>query len=256
MEKLKDPGLLARLLLLLFLVPFLGFTPRPHATQNLLQGAQRAVDSGSFETAASRTAAAARQLPGRSDLWERAGRYALQAGQTHQAIQYLENAGPASLSLESRLILGDAYQKSGNLPGAVNTWRAALEDNGPLPQLYDRLWQAEFALKDYPTAISDLRTLLADRPADAFLYYQLGLILATQKPEEALDPLAQAARLNKGLKGSADLLRRSILTGRLAGDPGYILLAAGRALASLGKWDLATEAFHQATLTRPDYAEA
>jgi protein O-GlcNAc transferase len=43
---------------------------------------------------------------------------------------------------------------------------------------------------------------------------------------------------------------------RIANDPAYTLLNTGRAFASFDKWTLAGEAFRQAILKRPDYAEA
>jgi tetratricopeptide (TPR) repeat protein len=39
-------------------------------------------------------------------------------------------------------------------------------------------------------------------------------------------------------------------------DPAFALVAAGRALASIGEWDLAAEALSKATRLLPDYAEA
>ena len=43
---------------------------------------------------------------------------------------------------------------------------------------------------------------------------------------------------------------------RFADHPAYTLLETGRALAKVDRWPLEAEAFHQATLARPDYAEA
>jgi tetratricopeptide (TPR) repeat protein len=48
----------------------------------------------------------------------------------------------------------------------------------------------------------------------------------------------------------------TIRTAGLAGDPAQSLFESGRALASIGEWELAAEAFHQATLARPDFADA
>jgi tetratricopeptide (TPR) repeat protein len=39
-------------------------------------------------------------------------------------------------------------------------------------------------------------------------------------------------------------------------EPAYTALAVGRALAAIGEWELAAEAFRRATLARPDWAEA
>jgi tetratricopeptide (TPR) repeat protein len=39
-------------------------------------------------------------------------------------------------------------------------------------------------------------------------------------------------------------------------EPAYTALAVGRALAAIGEWELAAEAFRRATMARPDWAEA
>jgi tetratricopeptide (TPR) repeat protein len=47
----------------------------------------------------------------------------------------------------------------------------------------------------------------------------------------------------------------SIRTAQRADDPAYTLLESGRALASIGEWDLAAQAFQRAVDLRPDSAE-
>jgi tetratricopeptide (TPR) repeat protein len=84
----------------------------------------------------------------------------------------------------------------------------------------------------------------------------LGLLKATNDPEAALEPLASAAELDPSLASEIEVVRRSITSARISDEPAYTLVSAGRALASLDHWDLAAEAFYQATLLRPDYAEA
>ncbi len=51
-------------------------------------------------------------------------------------------------------------------------------------------------------------------------------------------------------------LRTALNTAFLSDDRGYQFLVSGQALGALGEWDLAVEAFRNATLARSDYAEA
>jgi tetratricopeptide (TPR) repeat protein len=153
-------------------------------------------------------------------------------------------------------ILGDAYWQAGNWAAAIGAWQDALDAPTPDLGLYARLASAHQAQGNYKAAIADLQALAAIQPAEIQLRYQLGLLLAALEPEAALAHLAQAAELDPAYRNAVSALEDGIRTARLAGDRAYTLLAAGRALASLSEWDLAAEAFRQATLARPDYAEA
>ncbi len=55
---------------------------------------------------------------------------------------------------------------------------------------------------------------------------------------------------------SNDEIINSIKSSRYTDDPALTLLSVGRALASINEWDLACEAFRQALLRDPTYAEA
>lgn len=247
---------LRRAALLLLTLALLGFSARPPAARQDLERARPALQNGVFHEAAGRLALPAGRLLGRSDLWEQAGRHALAGGDPQAAIDYLEQAPPPGLTGQGWLDLGDAYQQTGNLPAAVQAWERALATGGPAPVLYERLLQAHQTMDDSAGVIADLQGLVSWQPANAQRHYQLGLLLAARQPEAALAYLARAAELDPGLAGPAGELRRSIISARVSDDRAYALLAAGRTLADLGDWELAAEAFQQATLERPDYAEA
>jgi len=260
-KRFRNPGILLRLFIPLVLISLLGIAPRPHALTQLLWQAGRALELGqSSESAAVMArslAAAAQYMPWQDALWEQAGRYALQAGNAQAAIGYLQHASARnSLSPSGWTVLGDAYQQVGNPSAAIQAWTAALQAGDSPAEVYTRLLDTHRHLKDYAAAIQDLKALTSLEPANAELRYQLGLLLATQQPEAALPYLAQASSLEASLSGSADSLASSIRTASLKGDPAYLLLASGRALGTLGQWELASEAFRQSTLARPDYAEA
>jgi tetratricopeptide (TPR) repeat protein len=254
---LRNIGWLALLTMALFLVVGLSRWLNPLQANLEIEAANRAAQAGELHSASLHLAKAAEQLPGRNDLWELAGRDALQAGDLTAAIHYLENgASLGGLSAKGWEDLGDAYRQAGDLKAAERAFRAAVVQVERPVDLYQKLLQVHRLLGDYSAAIADLEALKDLMPGDARLYYQSGLLNAVLQPEKALLPLEQAAQLDAKLAGQANMLHDSILSAQPAGDPAYTLLAAGRALASLGEWDLAREAFRQATLIRPDYAEA
>ena len=256
MRNLRDLRILSRLLLLLILAPLLGLSTLPHVASLNLRNAYQAMRNGYPRQAAGQLAAAAAQLSGRDDLWESAGRYALQGNDPQDAIHYLQNAANQKPSAARLILLGDAYQKAGDLQAAIHAWQSAILAGGEATQVYPTLWQTQQQVGDYPAAIQSLQALLKVQPGDAKLRFQLGLLLATQQPEAALPYLAQAADGDASLKADANDLANAINTARGQNDPVYILLIAGRALATLNHWELAAEAFRQATARRPDYAEA
>jgi tetratricopeptide (TPR) repeat protein len=89
-----------------------------------------------------------------------------------------------------------------------------------------------------------------------YLYYQIGTLYAITEPDKALPFLAQAEVIDSMNADAARILYDKIRTARLFEEPSYTLLIAGRQLANWGEWELASEAFHNATILRPDYADA
>jgi len=129
--------------------------------------------------------------------------------------------------------MGEAYERAGNLKAAVETWQSGLEISGPTIDLLDHLWQGYLKLEDYPAATVTLKSLLALRPEDGQLHYRLGLLLAAQEPESAVEHLEAAQRLSPEQAKDAEKLRGKILAASLTGDRAYTLVNAGQALADL-----------------------
>jgi tetratricopeptide (TPR) repeat protein len=260
-RNLTEYSILARLLLPLFVLIFSGIVPRPHGvTEALVQARLETREQGSPQSAgraAKALAHIAEHIHWRADLWEQAGQLALEGEDFQAAIAYYEQAAAHnSLSPAGHISLGDAYAGTGDRQAAARAWQQALEIQGPSEALLTKLLETHRQLKDYPAAIADLQALTALRPANVTLRYQLGLLLATQRPEAALAHLAQAGEHDPNLNAKAQKLIGSIRTASLVGDPAQTLFEAGRALASIEEWELAAEAFRQATLTRPDFADA
>ena len=261
MRQISEGAVLARLVLLMILLALSGVTPRPHRVSQALQQAGREMRASGASQAAARAAQAlaqaAEHLPWREDLWVPAARLALQAGDLTSAVQYFERAAAqGTLTPEDQMKLGDAYAQQGEALQAIRVWEAMLDAQGPDPELLSRLLEAHRKLGDIPAAIEDLQALTALQPTDAALRYQLGLLLATQQPGAALAHLTQAAELDPSLEEKTQAVIGSIRTGSLSEEPAQALFEAGRALASIGEWDLAGEAFRQVTLLRPDFADA
>jgi tetratricopeptide (TPR) repeat protein len=256
MRNLRDLRILSRILLLLVLTPLLGLSVLPHTASLNLKNAYQAMHNGFMRQAAGQLAAAAAQMPGRDDLWESAGSYALQGNDPQNAVLFLQNAIKQKSSAARLILLGNAYQKSGDLHAAILAWENAIQAGGEASQIYTNLWPAQQQVGDYASAIQSLKALLQTQSGDVNLTFQLALLLATQQPEDALPYLAQTADSSASLKTEANALSQAINQAVVENNPAYTLLAAGRALAANNHWDLAIQAFHQACIQRPDYAEA
>jgi len=245
-----------RIIVVSLFVALLGLAPRPHAAARFLENAGQSITSGDLLTASEALAGAAEYFPWRYELNLAAGRYAIQAGDPKQAIQYFERPGVIShLSYDDMVLLGDAYTQSGDPFMAEAIWKRVTGSNGS-SLANERLAKLYLQRKDYPLAITELQTLLTQNPADIPLYYQIGSIYAVTDPSKALPFLIQAAEIDPNNGTHAQTLHDKIRTASLFDEPSYTLLIAGRQLADWGEWELAAEAFQNATLLRPEYADA
>jgi tetratricopeptide (TPR) repeat protein len=251
---------LLRLLLPLLCILLLSLAPRPLAAVQALRQASRLAEHASTPgdslRAASAQAEAARRLPWRTDLWEKAGALALQGEDPRAAIAYFE-ASPR-LSLPAQIQLGRAYEAVGALPAARQAWEAALAQAPAVdqPELLENLSTLALSQGDWEGAQSALERLLALRPEEAQNHYRLGLLLSVLEPSAARPSLKRAVELDPALSKPVDTLLRSLLIANLCPDPACELVESGRALGSLGEWTLAGAAFERAVELRPDYAEA
>jgi len=256
-SRLFDLRILFRVALPLLLLPLLGIAPRPHSLARSLEGVREALEAGTPSRAAAELVRVAEFQPWRTELWELAGGYALQGADLQASLAYLQHAAAVdALSPRGYLALGDVHQQAGDLDAALQSWDTAQQSGVQADEIAPRWLAVHRAQGDTQAVIADLQALTNLRPADVQLRYQLGLYLAAYQPEEALAHLAQVADLEPALKPQAEVVLGSIRAASRADDPAYTLLESGRALASLGEWDLAAEAFQGAVDLRPDYAEA
>ena len=121
---------------------------------------------------------------------------------------------------------------------------------------YERLANLDLQRKDYAAAVTHLQKLLFLNPSKLQLYYQVGSLYAAIDPIKALPFLIRAAEIDPANASQAQTLHDKIRTANLMDEPAYTFLVTGRQLAQWGQWELAAEAFRQATLTQPEYVEA
>jgi tetratricopeptide (TPR) repeat protein len=238
------------------IVILMGVSPYPPRFQANLARAERAAGFHSYLSASDATAQAAGLVPWRGDLWERAGLYAMQGGAPEQAREYLERAESLSaLSTQGWLTLAETNSQLCNLAAAVHAWEMAIEKGAGEVDVLSRMLDEYYLWQDYAGARGTLQRLVTLQPEKGAWHFQFGLLLAAFQPDRALAPLAQAALLEPDYKASVETLRGEIGAAGEA-EIAYQLVASGRGLAMVGEWRLASQAFKQATIERPDYAEA
>ena len=249
-------SVIGRLLLIFGVIILLDITPVQKTLKLQFHQVKKAMEAGSSSEAARLTAEIARQIPWRSDLWEQAGDYAWQAGDYPSAIAYLEQASLAhNLSREGRLRLADAYIQNGK-PYKAELLLGELLEGDPSSDIYIRLFQVHRLQKDYPAALRDMLALTEIMPENATHFYLSGLLQMFLQPEHALDYLQKASSLNDDFTPTVSAIKYSLLLATQTNNPAQLLITHGRILVALQEWELAGEAFRQATLVEPENALA
>ena len=240
-------------ILILMLLILLILVPRPLAGELELSSANRLEAVGNQAGAASAYASAAARLPWMSSLWERAGEAALLANDAESSILFLNKAiEQGAISKLGWLDLGTASQQRGDISSAMKAWKRAI----PLADAYRYLAQAQQMADNFPAAIEDWQAYVAQVPDNANAHYQLGLLFAATNLEKAQPELMRAIQLSPDLEKPIQGLRTALNTAFLSDNHAYQYLVSGQALAALGHWDMATEAFHNALRANANYAEA
>ncbi len=249
-------GFYLRILIVSVLVAFFGITPAPSGASEFSARAFQSVNSGELLAGAANLAGLAQYYPWRYDLNITAARYAFQNGQPRLAIQYLERPGTVShLSTDDLLLLGDAYNQSGNSTMAQAIWKHIGElENSIAP--YERLANSFLQQKNYVSAAGYFQKQLILDPSRVGLYMQIGGLYAVTDPTKALSFLAQAVEMSPADAAQAKALHDKIITASLFDEPAYTSLTVGRQFGVAGQWELAAAAFRQAIKLKPSYADA
>lgn len=247
---LRQTGILLALLALFL-------APSPLAGALDLESASRSLAAGDYDDASAAFARAARRIPWRDDLWGQAGQAVWLAGNPQQALHWFgEGEARRALSLADWLAYGEAFQALGDMESAVRVWEQSVEQFGPSAGAEQHLAEAYRLAGDYESSIAALQKVLELAPEDAVAHFELGLLLTAASPQEALPELMQAAALDPAFDAPVQFLRAELNRAFLFDEAAYHFLIAGRALAALGHWDLACEAFILAVESDTEYAEA
>jgi len=264
MKDLWDDGILLRILLIGILIALLGISPLPKAVQSGFAHARQAQRNSYPAGIADSLAIIAEQQPWRSGYWEAAGQAAMQAGDLQQAgNNFNRAAAKGELSAEGYLAWGDADWQLERYQTALQIWPIAAELGTPAEEILQREIDVYRATGDDLALISALKDY-AQQPAVASgthseigsLYEELGLLVATYFPASAPAYLSQAMEYDPTLELQLRPLNFAIQRALVQENPVYLLMVSGRALANLGRWDLAEKAFANAVELQPEYAEA
>lgn len=206
-------------------------------------------------TAAADYAAAARVLFWRSDLREKAGGAALQAGQAATAIRLLEpERAQNNLSANGQLQLGQAYLQTGSADQAIREWQGLVNGGPASGKAAENLAKLHRERGETALEIWALRQWLAVEPKQVDANERLGRLLAASAAPEALTWLKAAGSADPQAAARLERLVSALETP--APEPAYRLALCGQALAELGDWPLAENAFAQAVKLNPGYATA
>ena len=216
---------------------------------------QRAERASNPLTAAAEYEAAARLFFWRSDLNEKAGSAALQAGEPAQAIRLFEQArAQKGLSPAGQLQLGQAYLQTGSAEKAIREWQGLVNGGSTSREAAQNLAKLHRERGETALEIWALRQWLALEPTQADASERLGRLLAASAAPEALTWLKAAGSADPQAAARLERLVSALETP--APEPAYRLALCGQALAELGDWPLAESAFAQAVRINPNYATA
>ncbi len=234
----------------------LSFSVLPHKLQSEIQAARSADQNQNPAAEADHLGQLLNWEPWRVDLWEIAGKMALEAGKYPQAISFLRPADSLhALSIEGKQALGEAYLDSDDWRQAVSTWQALAASGKMGEDLWQKILDQQWQHQAFAEGLLTARAWQAQFPQSAQAAFNTGLLECLEDPPAALATLAQASALDPDLTSKVETLRTAISTAYQEQHEGYRRVMIGRALASLDYWDLARASFELATSLTPDYAE-
>lgn len=196
---------------------------------------------------------AARLLPWRNDLWEKAGIAAYANKNYSDAIPFLNRA--PELSEQGWVALGNSHANTGDLVSALRAYQNGL-NHYDSPALYAGLAFVYRQQKDWPAERDALQNRLRLDIRDAYSHYRLGLLLTFLEPEQALSELMLASSLDPETDSAVQTLTAALNLSATQPDASEQMLTVGRALGLVQEWDLAIVAFEKAIELDGENAEA
>ncbi|MBI5825633.1 MAG: tetratricopeptide repeat protein [Chloroflexi bacterium] len=196
---------------------------------------------------------AARLLPWRDDLWEKAGIAAYADKNYSEAIPFLNRA--PELSEQGWAALGNSHANTGDLVPALRAYQKGL-NHYDSPALYAGLAFVYRQQKDWPAERDALQNQLRLDISDAYSHYRLGLLLTFLEPEKAQPELTLASSLDPETDSAAQTLTAALNLSAAQPDASEQMLTVGRALGLVQEWDLSLAAFEKAIAMDGENAEA
>ncbi|CAG0979652.1 hypothetical protein ANAEL_01669 [Anaerolineales bacterium] len=209
-------------------------------------GEDFAVAAGSYEHAA-------RLLPWRDDLWEKAGIAFAKSGDQNKAIDFLERA--PRLSAEGWMWLGYSHYAVGDFPSSVQAFEESLQ-LAPQPFTYEVLAHIYRSQKNWMAERDVLQDQLRQDMGDVHTRYRLGVLLTVLEPEQALTHLMLASSLDPEFDPAVQTLRSALNLSATQPDASQQMVTIGRALGLVQEWDLSVVAFEKAIFLDGENAEA
>lgn len=199
--------------------------------------------------------------PWRADLWEKVAQLEMSGGDYAGAAQaYAEAARLGQISLNGMAQRGDALLLNGEVEQASIVWREALEkitsEGGDADAFFERIYRAQRDAGALDAALETAQAWQKQQPENGWALYQSGLLMIARQPDEALAVLLAAARTNPDFSPAVETLRKAIGLAGTSTSEAYQKLVLGRALGSLGEWELAEQLISEAAALAPNYAEA
>lgn len=256
MQRLGNTPIAIRIFAILVVLAIAIWSLFAYSSNQLLSQAQEAAAADN-PSAAHLFAKAAQGFPPRPDLWDDAGMQALLHEDYAAAIEYFERAQQErQIGADGWVALGTAHQLTGDNQKAIQIWEEAIAFDNANVEAY-RLLAVNYRQNgDYPAAIEALNQLTLLQPGNAAARFELGLLLASSNPEEAITNFEITADLDDSFQEDSDILRRALRDALASDDPAYAAVITGQALASVSEWRLAAENFVLAIEYDLEYAEA
>jgi tetratricopeptide (TPR) repeat protein len=200
---------------------------------------------------------AAAWFPADGQLQWRAGQEALERREWRQAVCYLSTAQSLLRPSASLLLdLGDALNGSGDAPGAIQRWEAALALNPRSEQALERLRAAYQAQGQWQNLEQVLQTWMALHPQDLSAESQLAEVAAALNPQKAQELLGELGPGGKLPNAELAQLDTTIQNSEKQGGSVYAYARVGEFLLQRGDWALARTALQEAVRENPLYGEA
>ena len=196
---------------------------------------------------------AARLLPWRTDLLEKAGIAAYANRDYSSAIALLNRQ--SELTEQGWVALGNSYSNTNDMVSALRAYQDGLRfyDSAALYAGVAFIYRGQ---KDWPAERDALQNQLRLDISDAYTHYRLGLLLTFLSPEQALSELTLASSLDPETDSAVQTLTAALNLSSTQPDASEQMLTIGRALGLVQEWDLSLAAFEKAIEIDEKNAEA